>query len=223
MQGNSCRPTEQAPVPQPATTSQPTRTAVRFATAGRSKGLAAIGNVEEILKTFRQQSALEADRKKPANAAQVSRRSRADADLLARIAAQPRLLRCRRRAADRTRRRHAPRRPRGCPGQQYRFASVELPGLDGGGSGGRKAARGVRGEGRRPGHCRRCDRGGHCAHDGARRERLCQRQNRRAADRGQSPDTPRQPGAAGRSGARGAVRRDPGQRRAAVQRAAMSR
>ena len=47
------------------------------------EGLAAIGNSEELLKAFRKQSALEADRKDPANAAQIGRRSRADADLLA--------------------------------------------------------------------------------------------------------------------------------------------
>ena len=43
------------------------------------------GNAEDLLNTFRQQSALEADRKKPANAAQIGRRSRADADLLAEL------------------------------------------------------------------------------------------------------------------------------------------
>ena len=46
------------------------------------EGLAAIGNSEDLLKAFRQQSALEADRKHPANAAQIGRRSSADADLL---------------------------------------------------------------------------------------------------------------------------------------------
>ncbi|HEX6740398.1 MAG TPA: outer membrane protein assembly factor, partial [Sphingomicrobium sp.] len=46
------------------------------------EGLREIGDSEDLLKAFRQQSALEADRKKPANAAQIARRSRADAELL---------------------------------------------------------------------------------------------------------------------------------------------
>jgi hypothetical protein len=40
-----------------------------------------LGSAEDLLKAFRLQSALEADHKKPATAAQF-RRSRADADLL---------------------------------------------------------------------------------------------------------------------------------------------
>jgi translocation and assembly module TamA len=94
------------------------------------EGLGSVGDQEDLLKSFRHQSALEADRKNQANAAQVERRSRADADLLAELlrsqgyydaAVEPRtegsdgqlqiVL-----AAD--------------PGPQYRFASVELPGLD---------------------------------------------------------------------------------------------
>src|SRR3569833_2678925 len=47
-----------------------------------NEGLDSVGNAEELLTAFRQQSALEADRKDPANAAQIDRRSRADADLL---------------------------------------------------------------------------------------------------------------------------------------------
>ena len=49
------------------------------------EGLSKFGNAEDLLNTFRQQSALDADRKKPANAAQIGRRSRADADLLAEL------------------------------------------------------------------------------------------------------------------------------------------
>ena len=100
---------------------------IRYAWA--IEGISSIGNAEELLKAFRQQSALEADRKKPANAAQISRRSRADADLLAQLlrsqgyydaAVEPRTVRSGGAigvvlAAD--------------PGQQYRFVTVELPGL----------------------------------------------------------------------------------------------
>jgi translocation and assembly module TamA len=93
------------------------------------EGIGSIGNAEELLKAFRQQSALEADRKDPANAAQIGRRSRADADLLAQLlrsqgyydaAVEPRTERADGGlrivlAAD--------------PGQQYRFVTVDLPGL----------------------------------------------------------------------------------------------
>ena len=94
------------------------------------EGLGSIGGSEELLRAFRQQSALEAERKDPANAAQIGRRASADADLLSQLlraqgyydaAVEPRteksgagltvVL-----AAD--------------PGAQYSFASVELPGLD---------------------------------------------------------------------------------------------
>ncbi len=93
------------------------------------EGLGSIGNAEDLLRAFRQQSALEADRKNPANAAQIGRRSRADADLLTELLrsqgyydalvepstqrvgdALSVLL-----SVD--------------PGPQYHFASVELPGL----------------------------------------------------------------------------------------------
>jgi translocation and assembly module TamA len=94
------------------------------------EGLGPVGDEEELLKAFRKQSALEADRKDSANAAQVERRSRADADLLAELlrsqgyydaVVEPRTEGSDGRlnvvlAAD--------------PGAQYRFASVELPGLD---------------------------------------------------------------------------------------------
>jgi translocation and assembly module TamA len=94
------------------------------------EGLNALGNSADLLTAFRKQSALEADRKDPANAAQISRRSRADADLLTELlrsqgyydaVVEP--------STDRS----------GAllrvvltadPGQQYRFASVELPGIE---------------------------------------------------------------------------------------------
>ncbi|MBW8785886.1 MAG: BamA/TamA family outer membrane protein, partial [Novosphingobium sp.] len=94
------------------------------------EGLASVGDAEALLHSFRQQSALEAERKKPANAAQIGRRASADADLLTELlrsqgyydaAVEPstekvgdalRVVL----TAD--------------PGAQYRFATVELPGLE---------------------------------------------------------------------------------------------
>ena len=93
------------------------------------EGIASVGNAEELLNSFRKQSALEADRKNAANAAQIGRRSRADADLLTELlrsqgyydaAVEPRTERVDGGlrvvlAAE--------------PGQQYRFVTVDLPGL----------------------------------------------------------------------------------------------
>jgi translocation and assembly module TamA len=98
------------------------------------EGLASVGAAEELLEAFKQQSALQADRKDPANAAQIQRRSRADADLLAELLrsrgyydalVEPRT----EAAGDAVQVVLAVE-----PGQQYRFASVELPGLDAAGS-----------------------------------------------------------------------------------------
>ena len=98
------------------------------------QGLGSFPASEDLLKSFRSQSALEANRKRPANAAQIARRSRADADLLEELLrsqgyydadVEPRT------------------EPAGAavkvileaaPGEQYRFASVELPGLEAAGS-----------------------------------------------------------------------------------------
>ena len=49
------------------------------------EGLGAIGNADALLRDFRQQSTLEAERKDPANAAQIGRRASADADLLTQL------------------------------------------------------------------------------------------------------------------------------------------
>ena len=94
------------------------------------EGLAAIAGGGELLTAFREQSALEGDRRKTANAAQIDRRSRGDDELLTELlrsqgyydaAVEPStgrsgdllqiIL-----TAD--------------PGQQYRFAGVALPGLE---------------------------------------------------------------------------------------------
>jgi translocation and assembly module TamA len=94
------------------------------------EGLGALGNSQDLLTAFRKQSALEADRKDPANAAQIGRRSRADADLLAEMlrsqgyydaAVEPRT----ERSGGTLRVVLAAE-----PGQQYKFASVELPGIE---------------------------------------------------------------------------------------------
>ena len=96
----------------------------------RVDGLAALGNAEDLLREFRKQSALEAERKAPANAAQIGRRASADADLLTQLlrsqgyydaAVEPSTQKSANTllvvlTAD--------------PGAQYRFASVELPGLE---------------------------------------------------------------------------------------------
>jgi translocation and assembly module TamA len=94
------------------------------------EGLATVGGAEDLLKAFRQQSALEGHRKDSANAAQIARRSRADADLLEELLRSQGYY-----DAD-----VEPRTEQSAgivrvileasPGEQYRFASVELPGLD---------------------------------------------------------------------------------------------
>jgi len=95
------------------------------------EGLAAIGGgTEDLLHQFRQQSSLEAERKHTANAAQIGRRASADADLLEELLRSQGYY-----DADvepRTEKAGAELRVvlTADPGQQYRFASVELPGLE---------------------------------------------------------------------------------------------
>jgi translocation and assembly module TamA len=98
------------------------------------EGLASLGNAEDLLHDFREQSALEAERKHPANAAQIGRRANADADLLEELLraqgyydadVEPRT----ERAGGELRVVLAAE-----PGQQYRFASVDLPGLEAAGA-----------------------------------------------------------------------------------------
>ena len=111
------------------------------------QGLGALGDATALLTAFNKSSTLEAGRKKPANAAQIDRRSRADAELLAE------LLRSRGYYDAEV----EPRTERSGnalvvvldaePGEQYRFQSVELPGLAGRGRRGGQAARGLCGQG----------------------------------------------------------------------------
>jgi translocation and assembly module TamA len=93
------------------------------------EGLGQLGGAEEFLRAFRQQSTLEAERKKPANAAQIGRRANADADLLTELLRSQGYY-------DATVDERTERVGAGLnviltvdPGQQYRFSSVELPGL----------------------------------------------------------------------------------------------
>src|SRR5258708_7061303 len=99
------------------------------------EGLAPVSDAAELLRAFRQQSALEAERKNPANAAQIGRRASADADLLTQLlrsqgyydaAVEPRT----EKAGDSL---------AAClpvdPARQYSFASVDLPGLEAAGPG----------------------------------------------------------------------------------------
>ena len=124
--------------PLPATSApKSSKSPVKLAAVGgdvryivQVEGLAAIPNSEDLLRAFRQQSTLQAERKDPANAAQIGRRASVDADLLVQLlraqgyydaSAQPRTERAGVAlqvilTAD--------------PGPQYHFASVALPGLD---------------------------------------------------------------------------------------------
>lgn len=98
------------------------------------KGLDKIADGEALLASFRKQSALEAGRKKGANVAQISRRSQSDADLLAELLrsqgyydamVEPLI--------------EGPGEQLEVlltaePGEQYKFVSVDLPGLEGAGA-----------------------------------------------------------------------------------------
>jgi translocation and assembly module TamA len=127
-------PTPQAPSVQ---SKRPERTAESTGErdyAVTIEGLGGLGNSDELLEAFRKQSALEADRKDPANAAQIDRRSRADSDLLAELLrsqgyydaiVEPRT----EQAGEML---HVILEAE--PGAQYRFASVALPGLEAAGA-----------------------------------------------------------------------------------------
>jgi translocation and assembly module TamA len=94
------------------------------------EGLATIGNSEELLKAFHQQSALEANRKKPANAAQLERRSRADADLLEELLRSQGYYDANVEPSTTTSGDTIQVLLTAQPGQQYRFGEVSLPGLE---------------------------------------------------------------------------------------------
>ena len=93
-----------------------------------------VGGAEDLLKSFRQQSTLEAERKDPANAAQIGRRASADSDLLVELLRSQGYYDAS--VEPRTERRGDKLRVilTADPGSQYRFASVELPGLEAAGA-----------------------------------------------------------------------------------------
>jgi translocation and assembly module TamA len=126
-------PAETTPAPAAASTkgnTASTKSAGDIRYTVEVEGLGAIGDAEGLLAEFRKQSALQAEHKDPANAAQIGRRAGADADLLAQLLraqgyydadVEPRTEKVGSElrvvlAAE--------------PGAQYRFASVDLPGLD---------------------------------------------------------------------------------------------
>ena len=109
-----------------------------------------------LLAQFRQQSALEAERKDPANAAQIGRRASADADLLDAVAAQRRAIMTRRssrgprQAGD-----AAARRPRRRAGPAISLRLGRAARSRRGRPGSSRAAQRLRGQGGRSGHRRR--------------------------------------------------------------------
>ena len=121
---------EQPPEAPAAVADGPTE--LRYAIA--FEGLEPLGPDEELMAAFEAQSVLHKERNEAVNAAQIDRRSRADAELLAELlrsqgyydaAVEPRIERTGNSlvvvlAAQ--------------PGEQYRFQSVELPGLEAAGA-----------------------------------------------------------------------------------------
>jgi len=123
------------PPPPSVTTPEKTKSAkvesgtgdIRYTVA--VEGLAAVGGSEDLVSAFRQQSTLEAERKHPANAAQVARRASADADLLVELLRSQGYYDA---VVDPSTQRAGDTLQvvlTADPGEQYKFASVELPGL----------------------------------------------------------------------------------------------
>jgi translocation and assembly module TamA len=94
------------------------------------EGLGAIGNSVDLLKAFRQQSALETNRKKPANAAQLERRARADAELLKELLRSQGYYDASVEPSTSTSGDIIQVVLTAEPGQLYKFGSVALPGLE---------------------------------------------------------------------------------------------
>ncbi|HEY7006224.1 MAG TPA: BamA/TamA family outer membrane protein [Sphingomicrobium sp.] len=127
----AAEPAAQAEAPAAGTTTDATGT-LHYTV--QVEGISALGSAEELMKAFRKSSTLEAERKDPANAAQIGRRASADADLLSELLRSQGYY-------DATVEPTTERSGDALrviltvdPGVQYRFASVELPGLDAAGS-----------------------------------------------------------------------------------------
>ena len=117
-----------AAAPSPAAAAEEVSSERRYTVA--IEGLAGVGDTEALLEDFRKQSVLEEGRKDPTNAAQVDRRSRADAELLAELLRSQgyydAIVEPRTETAGATLRVILEVQA----GDQYRFASVSLPGLE---------------------------------------------------------------------------------------------
>ena len=93
-------------------------------------GIKGISDEAAIMQAFRAQSALEQGRKRSANAAQISRRSRADADLLHELLRSHGFYDATVEPKIEGSSAHLDIRLEVVAGEQYHFASVELPGLE---------------------------------------------------------------------------------------------
>jgi translocation and assembly module TamA len=129
------RDTAPPPLPAPKPGQKPSARA-NAETAGEIRytvaveGLSSVVDADDLVASFRQQSTLEAERKDPANAAQIARRAAADADLLIQLLRSQGYYDVM--VAPTTHRAGGELQVvlTADPGQQYKFASVELPGLD---------------------------------------------------------------------------------------------
>ncbi|RST31653.1 outer membrane protein assembly factor [Sphingomonas ginkgonis] len=92
-------------------------------------GLGSIGG-EALLRSFREQSALEGDRRRAANAAQIDRRAGSDAELLAELLRSQSYYDASVEPSARLEGERVEVVLAAMPGQAYRFASVALPGLE---------------------------------------------------------------------------------------------
>ena len=122
--GQKAAPAGHAPPAQPMTDEAGT---LRYAV--EVEGFPA-GIATEMMNAFRKQSTLEAERKNPANAAQIGRRASADADLVTQLLRSQGYYDA---SVDASTVRSGDRLTivlTADPGLQYRFASVELPGLE---------------------------------------------------------------------------------------------
>ncbi|MGZ2411726.1 translocation and assembly module TamA [Sphingomonas sp. F9_3S_D5_B_2] len=114
--------------PTPADESTQAASARRYSLT--IEGLASLPAAEDLLVAFHQQSALAADRKDAANAAQIDRRSRADADLLEQLLRSQGYYDANVEARTALAGGIVQVVLEAVAGEQYRFASVELPGIE---------------------------------------------------------------------------------------------